>query len=95
MAVFLNDSAPNNYTAPSNLDFGSAAQRDYTSISPQLRQVFYVGDGKRSNGEAQIIVVPQGATRVFFGMMDAWQWNDNAGNFQTKLYIGSAVQLVK
>lgn len=95
MAVFLDDNAPNLTAAPTNLDFGTDTARNYTSISPQLKQVFYIGDGKRSDGEAQTIVVPPHATRVFFGMMDAWQWNDNVGNFQTKLYSTSSIHLTK
>jgi hypothetical protein len=95
MAVFLSDNAPTTGSTPGNLDFGSAASRDYASISPSLKQVFFVGDGLRSDGTAQKIVVPYGATRVFMGMMDAWQWNDNVGNFQTKLYSGNETQLLK
>lgn len=95
MAVFLTDNAPTSGSTPSNLDFGTAASRDYTSISPQVKQVFYIGDGKRSTGETQSIVIPAGATRMFVGMMDAWQWNDNTGNFKTKLYSRSKIYLVK
>jgi Flp pilus assembly protein TadG len=95
MAVFLSDDAPNLTAAPTNLDFGSDTSRNYTSISPELKQVFYIGDGKRTDGEAQTIVVPPHATKVYFGMMDAWQWNDNVGNFQTKLYSTSAIHLSK
>ena len=95
MAVFLSDTRPDASGAPVNLDFGTSAARDYSSISPQLKQVFYVGDGKRANGEIQTITVPPGATRVFLGMMDAWQWNDNTGNFTTKLYRAATIQLVK
>jgi Flp pilus assembly protein TadG len=95
MAVFLSDAAPNASAAPPNLDFGNPASRDYASIKPQLKQVFFIGDGKRDNGESQSIVVPPGATRVFFGMMDAWQWNDNNGNFKANLYATSSIHLVK
>lgn len=95
MAVFMDDNAPTTTAAPANLDFNTATQRDYTSISPKLKQVFFVGDGKRSNGETQSIVIPQGATRVFFGMMDAWQWNDNQGTFKTRLYSQSSQWLVQ
>ena len=95
MAVFMNDNAPSSGSTPANLDFGTAAQRDYVSISPQLKQVFFIGDGKRSDGTAQSIIVPQGATRVFFGMMDAWQWNDNTGNFKMNLYSTTSTSLVK
>ncbi len=95
MAVFLTNSAPNGSGAPTSLDFGNTSDRDYTSVSPQLKQVFFVGDGKRDNGELQTIVVPTGATKLYLGMMDAWQWNDNVGNFTTKLYGNNAVTLVK
>lgn len=81
VAVFLNDNAPNTTAAPAALDFMSAAQRDYASISPLVKQVFFIGDGRRSNGEVQQIVVPAGATRLFIGNMDAWQWNDNTGGY--------------
>lgn len=89
MAVFLGDDPPNTTAAPSNLDFATPAQRDYATISPQAKQIFFVGDGKRSNGEVQYITIPSGATRLFVGMMDAWQWNDNFGNFKSNLYAGS------
>ncbi len=95
MAVFQSNSAPDGSGAPSSLDFGTTSDRDYTSVSPQLKQVFFIGDGKRDNGELQTITVPTGATKLYLGMMDAWQWNDNVGNFTTKLYGNNAVTLVK
>jgi Flp pilus assembly protein TadG len=85
VAVFLNDNAPNTTAAPSNLDFSTADARDYVSLAPQLKQVFFVGDGRRSNGEAQQITVPPGATRMFIGNMDAWQWNDNSGGYNATI----------
>ncbi|HEX3356565.1 MAG TPA: Tad domain-containing protein [Tepidisphaeraceae bacterium] len=95
MAVFLDDNNPSYTSAPTDLDFSTQTQRDYSSISPKLKQVFFVGDGKKSDGEVQNIVVPTGATRVFVGMMDAWQWNDNVGNFQFKIYGNKVIQTVK
>jgi Flp pilus assembly protein TadG len=95
MAVFLNNAPSHAAQSPTNLDFNNASQRDYASISPELRQVFFVGDGKRANGEVQKIIVPQGATRVFIGMMDAWQWNDNVGNFKFNVYGRKSVVTVR
>ena len=95
MAVFLNDNSPTTGTVPACLDFGTAASRDYTTLSPKLKQVFFVGDGKKSDGTPQTITIPTGATRLFMGAMDAWQWNDNSGNFQTKLYLSTQTQLLK
>ncbi len=95
MGVFLSNSAPNLSSAPSGLDFGTDTQRDYASVSPLLKQTFFIGDGKRNSGETQSIVIPTGATKLYLGMMDAWQWNDNVGNFSTKLYGDNSVTLVK
>ncbi len=85
IAVFLNDNPPNTTPAPANLDFSTPESRDYTALSPQLKQVFFVGDGRRSNGEVHQIVVPDGATRLFIGNMDAWQWHDNVGGYTTTI----------
>ncbi len=95
MAVFLSDAAPNTTPAPAGLDFATLAQRDYATIEPLLKQPFFVGDGKNSWGEVQTIRVPAGATRIFTGMMDAWQWNDNTGSFRLKFYRSKTVTLVQ
>lgn len=95
MAVFLSDDPPNSGSTPPSLDFNSPSQRDYATLSPQLKQVFFIGDGKRDNGEVQRIVVPEGATRVYMGMMDAWQWNDNLGNFKFNVYSQKTIKTVR
>jgi Flp pilus assembly protein TadG len=77
--VFLNNSAPNSGSPPANLDMSSAAAMDYDSISPALKQPFFIGDGKRSNGNQQSVVVPAGATRLFLGMHDNINWANNSG----------------
>jgi len=95
MAVFLNDSVPSSSSAPQALDFQDASARDYVSLSPQLKQVFFVGDGRRSNGEVQQVVVPAGATRLFVGNMDAWEWNNNVGGYNVQINSTTKVATVK
>ena len=95
IAVFLSDSAPTTSTAPAGLDFATPAQRDFATLSPQLQQSFFIGDGKRDDGEVQTFRVPAGATRVYFGMMDAWQWNDNLGSYHMSLYRAPVIHTVK
>lgn len=82
IAVFLSDEDPTATPAPPALDFSTASSRDYTSLSPQLKQTFYVGNGLRSNGQPQTIVVPPGATRLYLGSMDPWGWWNNSGTCQ-------------
>jgi hypothetical protein len=93
--VFLGDAAPNTTPAPAALDFSLHTQRDYLNLSPVVKQPFFVGDGKTSWGEVQNIRIPAGATRIFLGMMDAWQWNDNTGSFRLKFYRGQTVSTVQ
>jgi Flp pilus assembly protein TadG len=95
MAVFLSDDVPTSGSTPSPLDFSTASSRDFTSLSPQLKQVFFVGDGRRSNGEAQQFVVPAGATRLFIGNMDGWQWNNNSGGYNATINSTTSVSTVK
>jgi chemotaxis receptor (MCP) glutamine deamidase CheD len=95
MAVFLDDTQPDSTAAPSPLDFSTSANRDFTSLSPQLKQVFFVGDGRRSTGEAQQFVVPAGATRLFIGNMDGWQWNNNVGGYNATINSTTSVSTVK
>jgi hypothetical protein len=90
-AVFTGSSAPDGIaTPPAPLDFSTAAARNYTGLAPKLQQPFYVGTGQNSNSQQQQIVVPQGATYLFIGIMDGWEWSNNNGTFTctvTQTYI--------
>jgi hypothetical protein len=80
MAVFLGDQAPG--VAPASLNYTSRLDRDYETLRPVVGQIFYVGDGKTTSGKAQIIIVPEGTTRLFLGIMDAFEWKNNTGELQ-------------
>ena len=82
LGVFLGPNQPNLMPAPSALDFSTQAARDYLTLAPGLQQVFFMGDGLTSGGDAQSIVVPAGATRLFLGTMDGYSWNNNNGEFE-------------
>lgn len=83
IGVFLNDKDPSKTSAPSTLDFSTASSRNFSTLSPQLKQVFFIGDGVTSQGVLQQFVVPPGATRLFLGNMDEYEWNNNRG---TRVY---------
>jgi Flp pilus assembly protein TadG len=93
-AVFLNSSVPDGTSAPAPLDFSTASARSYSSISPQLKQPFFVGQGQTSTGTQQSIIVPQGAARMFFGIMDCWEWSNNSGGY-TVTITQKSVQTVQ
>ncbi|MGZ5528417.1 MAG: hypothetical protein ACXWJB_07095 [Limisphaerales bacterium] len=80
VGVFLDSSVPTSTQAP-------AAFADVFSapiIRPNLKQVFFIGDGLTGTGTgtAQQFVVPTGATRLFLGTQDGCTWADNGGSFQ-------------
>jgi len=66
VGVFLTDAAPSP-PAPASLTFGD----DMTS--PLLRQTFVIGSS------LQNMTIPSGATRLFFGLNDGYEWNNNVG----------------
>jgi hypothetical protein len=85
VGVFLGPEQPNTTAAPPPLDFASSESRDYQSISPLLKQVFFIGDGRTSDGKTQLVIVPQGATRLYLGVMDGYGWSNNVGSFNVSI----------
>ncbi len=95
VGVFLDDNQPDLTTSPTPLDFSSSASRDFTSESPKLKQVFYIGDGVTSTSVTQQFVVPTGATRFYLATMDGYEWNNNLGSRTVRINRPAVVSLVK
>jgi Flp pilus assembly protein TadG len=89
MGIFLDDNAPNSTSANPALDYSTSTARDFTTASPMLKQVFFIGDGLTSTNQLQNFVIPQGATRLYLGVMDEkGHWYDNLGSITTTVYDG-------
>ena len=86
VGIFLDDRQPDTYAKAAVGDFTSSASRDFTTLSPPLKQVFFIGDGMNSANVLQQFVVPPGATRFYMGIMDekGWWW-DNTGTLNTTM----------
>jgi hypothetical protein len=96
VGLFLDNQVPTAAGAvPPSLDFSTDASRDFTTLSPKLRQPFFIGDGRRSDGTVQQFVVPPGATRLFIGTMDGYEWNNNVGGYTTTIHRIAQVRTVK
>ena len=80
IGVFLGADRPDLSAAPAALDFGTPESRDYASLSPALKRVFLIGDGRTSAGDLQSVSIPPGATRLFLGTMDGVGWWNNSGS---------------
>jgi hypothetical protein len=75
IGVFFADTVP---TGPhGTLDF--TGNRDFASLSPALAQTYFIGDGRTATGRLQRFHPPPGATRLYFGVGDAWVLPGSAG----------------
>lgn len=77
-------------SAPTALDFTTGSGTSFTSLSPQLDQVFFIGDGLTGDGAGttQTFYVPTGAATLYLGIADACSYsgapscyNDNSGTY--------------
>ena len=93
VGVFLDDALPTSTPAPADLDFGpTGIGTSFTTLSPALKQVFFIGDGLTGTGTGttQTFVVPAGATRLFLGVSDGVGWFNNSGAFNATVSISAA-----
>lgn len=80
VGVFLDDARPDRSKAPKRLDFQDIGLK-FVSLAPELKQIFFIGTGKTKAGAVRRYAVPKGATRLYLGTMDCYQWNNNTGSF--------------
>lgn len=92
LGVFLGSGLPSG-TAPPILDFNTIGI-NFTTLSPKLQQTFFIGDGVTSSGTSQTFTVPIGATRLFLGIADAYDFSDdpsyygdNTGSFKVTITL--------
>ncbi|MFB2770839.1 hypothetical protein ACE1AT_16330 [Pelatocladus sp. BLCC-F211] len=87
VGVFLGREEPNKDSAPNTLFFGEEAKQNYLKLYPQLKQVFFIGDGINNMGIRQRVIVPLGATRLYLGIMDGCNWRDTDGYLDVEVLI--------
>jgi hypothetical protein len=83
VGVFLDASSPTGKTTPASLDFTDGL--DFAYLYPELRQIFFIGDGRITSGPfagfTQQFTAPAGTKRLFFGTVDGEGWFNNSGQF--------------
>jgi hypothetical protein len=98
IGVFLDSTVSLSGEQGTALNFGTNGSKhlstDFTTLSPALNQVFFIGDGLSTskNGKdtttlIQTFVAPTGATRLFLGTMDGYEWNNNSGQFYVDMTV--------
>jgi hypothetical protein len=84
LAIFLDDNQPDGSLAPMTLDF-ELTGLEFLTLTPVLKQVFFVGDGSTTTGEIQQFAIPDGATRLYLGTMDGFGWHNNNGAYDVEV----------
>jgi len=86
VGVFLDDVSPQGGLPPPALDFSPGGLgTDFTALAPALGQVFFIGDGLATGGAAQTITAPAGATRLFLGIADAFDFDGAPGAYDDNI----------
>lgn len=92
--TFLNDEPPSGSPPPSLSFVGNTS---FASLSPQLKQVFFIGDGLTETGAGtrQLFLAPIGATRLYIGLADSpggfaidappGHYGDNIGSWNVRV----------
>ena len=93
IGVFLNGDVPLSGGKVTALNFNTIGL-NFATLSPELNQVFFIGDGlastksdKNTSTLIQTFVAPTGATRLFLGTMDGYEWNNNSGSFSVEMTV--------
>ena len=78
--VFLGGTLPG--ASPADIDYATATAYQQSLYSPQLAQVFFIGDGLTgtSSGATQTFAVPNGATRLCLGFVDVQGSGSDGGS---------------
>lgn len=72
VGVFLTDEEPREGEHPERLSFTD--KEDFTELAPLIGQTFFIGDG-----QGKTFVIPAGATRLFLGFADAFDFQGDPG----------------
>lgn len=76
--VFLTDDQPIEGAAPDRLDFRTIGT-EFHGLTPLINQSFFIGDGRTTVGESQQFHVPEGATRLYLGFLDSFNFGWTQG----------------
>ncbi|MFZ0334861.1 MAG: PEP-CTERM sorting domain-containing protein [Candidatus Acidiferrales bacterium] len=79
--------------APASINFGSGGVgTNFTSLSPALQQLFFIGDGLTGTGtgSVQTFIVPAGATTLYLATVDGFGWYNDTGSFTVTVNSSSA-----
>ena len=89
VGLFLGSSLPAGH--PVGLNFHTIGL-NFAALAPALGQMFWIGDGLTGTGSgaSQAFTAPTGATRLFLGTVDGFQWSNNTGAYTVTITSSGA-----
>lgn len=89
IGIFLDDNQPDLSPTVAGLSFDPVGGigTDFLTLSPGLKQPFFIGDGWTSGAASQAFIAPAGATRLFLASWDAHNSLNNTGAFDVDITI--------
>ncbi|MFT7771809.1 PEP-CTERM sorting domain-containing protein [Roseateles sp.] len=83
VGVFIEAGDISGLAAPGGLSYAGTADYAQASYAPNLRQVFFIGDGLTGTGAGapQVFHIPDGAGALVLGIADAYGFNAAAGYY--------------
>jgi putative Tad-like protein involved in Flp pilus assembly len=96
MGLFLTNNAPNLATAPAMVDWTQSSQSNQATYSNLAVQApFLIGTGQTTGSVVKQFLVPPGATRLFIGVWDGYEYYNNSGSLTGTATVKNYVQLVQ
>lgn len=83
VGLLLEAGDPSGLAAPAGIVYSDAASLELASYSPEIRQVFFMGDGLvgTGNGSRQTFNIPDSATTLVLGIADGFSFSGEAGYY--------------
>jgi len=97
--LFLGSTAPNGTSAPTSVvNWTQSSQNNlssYTNLT--TKQPFLIGTGSTTGSSPTVkqFLVPPGATRLFLGIWDGYEYNNNTGSLTGTVTVQHYVQMVQ
>ena len=89
VGVFLGVASPTGGATPASIDYAGGI--GFASQSPLIGQMFFIGDGLTGSlaGSVQQFIIPGGATRLYLGTVDGYEWGNNSGQFNVDVSLAA------
>jgi hypothetical protein len=91
IGVFLGPGVTSVQDGEASLDYSDLANQNLTNYTPDLNQIFFIGDGVNGDGVTQQFLAPTGAGFLYIAVADSIGSSTNNGGFLTVDVTGASL----